>query len=365
MLSTQGETIHRGRGTNQPVVYIVVIVVLSFLPAAFYRLAPERLVMPVVSFVASQSYRSIVREDDYLASLRYGDFSCRTLFLRRPEIVFVGDSHSYAGWNFPDVGAKLRARIGGCMMGGLYIESFIDLLDAMRHLPPIRTVVFGASPRMFWLAPDKAEQIRANTKALADVVYNRQSFLVGLQEARALPTTAGAYAQSIATEGPKIASLSETDLAQQLAASRETFATIRAWIVRLDEPAMPLDATAQLVHAVCTKIRELGTSLVVIHIPESPYIEALYSANRWDDYVAKMSLFRECATPVIVERTAYYNLGNRHYVNRELVNSLDYDVFARKRPLENPYYFDPDHLSRFGAMMFSNTAIHRLQLSRP
>jgi hypothetical protein len=365
MLSTQVEPMHRERRNSRPVVYVAVILVLSFVPAAYYRLAPEMMVTPIVNLVASQSYRWIVREDDYLASLRYGDFGCRTLFLRRPEIVFAGDSHSYAGWHFPDVGPKLRARIGGCMMGGFYLESFIALLDAMRHLPPPRTVILGASPRMFWVAPDKDEQIRANIKAIDGVVYNRQSFLAGLQEARVLPITAGAYVQSISAEESKIAALSETDLAQQLAASRETFVTIRAWIVRLEEPPMSMNATAQLVHTICSKIREMGTSLAVIHIPESPFLEGLYSASRWNDYVAKMSLFRECATRVVVDRTADYNLGNRHYANRELVDSLDYGVFARKQPLENPYYFDPDHLNRLGAIVFSNIAMRRLRLGSP
>jgi hypothetical protein len=365
MLPIEVQSMHRERRNSRPLVYVIVILLLSFIPAAFYRLAPERMVTPIVNLVASESYRWIIREDDYLPSLRYGDFGCRTLFLRQPEIVFAGDSHSYAGWHFPEVGPKLRARIGGCMMGGLYLESFIALLDAMRHLPPVRMVIFGASPRMFWVAPDKDEQIRSNIKALDGVVYNRQSVLDGLQNARVLPTTAQTYAQSIAAEESKIAALSETDLGQQLSASRETFATIRGWMVRLEEPPMSTDVTAQLVRTICTKIRELGTSLVVIHIPESPFIEGLYSASRWDGYVAKMSLFQECATKIIVERTAYYHLGNRHYVNREFVNSLDYGVFARKEPLTDPNYFDPDHLNRFGAIEFSNIALRTLGLRAP
>src|SRR6266702_2298941 len=112
------ECIRQRRSSGRAMLYVLLVLLMGFLPAAYYRLAPEPMVTPVVSATASLVYRSMVRDDDYWPSLRYGDFGCRTLFLRRPGVVFTGDSHSYAGWHFPDVGAMLQGRIGGCMMGG-------------------------------------------------------------------------------------------------------------------------------------------------------------------------------------------------------------------------------------------------------
>jgi hypothetical protein len=354
--------LQRRRSSGRALFYILVVLLTSFLPAAYYRLAPEPMVTPVVSATASLVYRSMVRDEDYWPSLRYGDFGCRTLFLRRPGVVFTGDSHSYAGWHFPDVGAKIQGRIGGCMMGGFYLESFLGLLDIMRHLPSPRVVIFGASPRMFWIAPDKDDQVAANIKALDGVVYNRQSLLAGVNEARALPFTAADYARSVSSERDRIAALSEANLAAQLDASHDTMTAIRLWIVRLQEPPLTMDATAQLVGSICTKIRALHTSLYVIHIPESPFLEGLYTASHWDDYIAKLSLFRACATRIVAERTAHYQLGNRHYANRELLSSLDYGVFLRKEPLRDPFAFDPDHLNRLGAVEFTTIALRELGL---
>ncbi len=352
----------KGRAPGYALLYVLVVVLFAFVPAAFYRFAPEPMVSPLVSFAASQIYRHTVREADYLASLRAGEFGCRTMFLRRPEVFFTGDSHNYAAWSFPDAGRNVPGRIGGCMMGGFYLESFVALLDAMRLNPPPRHVVFGSSPRMFWIAPDKDEQVRANIKALDAVVFNRRSLQGAWKESQSLPNSAETFAAALGAERGRIDALSEPALAELLSASRESLLTLRLWTARLREPPMTMGATAQLVRTICVKIRELGSSLTLIHIPESPFLEALYPASLWDDYIAKLNLFRECAADVIVERTKHYGLGNRHFANREFVRTLDYGVYARKEPLTDAHTFDPDHLNRLGSVVFTEAALARLKL---
>jgi hypothetical protein len=329
---------------------------LAFVPAAFYRFAPDRAAAPSISLAAAQVYRHAAREDDYLASLRAGEFGCRTMFLRRPQIFFTGDSHSYAAWDFPAVAKHVSGRIGGCMMGGFYLESFVALLDVLRFIPPPSRIVFGSSPRMFWIAPDKDEQIRANIKALDAVAANRRSILAAWEESRLVPNRGRPFAEALSAGRAAIDALSEAALAEQLAASRQSLLTLRLWTARLKEPPMSADASARLVRTICGKVRELGARLAVIHIPESPFLESLYPESLWADYVAKTAAFRECAEAVVVEKSAYYGLGNRHYANREFVRTLDYGVYARRGPLTAGDYFDPDHLNRLGAEIFSGRA---------
>ena len=346
----------RRRGGLAAPLYILAVIMLAFVPAAFYRFAPDRTVAPFVSVAAAQVYRHAVREDDYLASLRAGEFGCRTMFLRRPQVFFTGDSHSYAGWDFPAVGKRASGRVGGCMMGGFYLESFIALLDALRFNPAPSRIVFGTSPRMFWIAPDKDEQIKANIKALDGVVTNRRSILAAREESLLLPNRAGPFAEALSAGRASVDGLSEAALAEQLAASRQSLLTLRLWTARLKEPPMSAEASAHLVRTICRKVRELGATLSVIHIPESPFLESLYPESLWADYVGKTAVFKECADPVVIEKSAHYGLGNRHHANREFVRTLDYAVYARREALTAGEYFDPDHLNRLGAELFTRRA---------
>src|SRR5579859_5381373 len=49
-------------------------------------------------------------ESDYLAALRDSHLGCKTIAYRAPDIAFVGDSHSYAGWDYAELQRALPGR---------------------------------------------------------------------------------------------------------------------------------------------------------------------------------------------------------------------------------------------------------------
>src|SRR5262249_30841889 len=117
--------------------------------------------------VRAIAFRAAMPEGSYLLSLRDSTLACESLGLRKPQAAVIGDSHSYAGWDFAALQAGLGERLGGCALGGLYIETVPLLLGHVLHASPgLRTVVLGLSPRMFWESPSKQEQINAHRRLI-------------------------------------------------------------------------------------------------------------------------------------------------------------------------------------------------------
>lgn len=293
---------------------------------------------------------------DYLASL-YGNGAtgCRTLRLAAPRVVFLGDSHSYTGWRLDEVENVLGVPVGSCPLGALYAEVIPDLIDmvADQRRPP-GLVVLGLSPRMFWESPNKASQLEEHRRVfrtldlevppLAEIV--RGTWLKGAHQR---------LEESLARHGPLIEKLDEQSLTDALRRGRVSPLLMAAWVRRIEENRWNLQSRLHA-RAICDRAVARGIQLAVVHIPESPFLESLYSRRAWDEYGGILGELSACAAVVVADHASAYGIGNRHYVNRGLAESLNYDSLIEA----GGEYVDPDHMNLVGATVFSRQAAERL-----
>jgi hypothetical protein len=147
----------------------------------------------------------------------------------------------------------------------------------------------------------------------------------------------------------------------------------KLWDKQLAEfsPA-PNPLVDEMIDGVCDFVRREGIALFVWATPESPFIEETYSSELRARYLAYLDRFRSCARAVLLDRPHDYGLGNRHYVNRLMVDDFPYEFFDAAVPLPSPEtvralkestlsnLYDTDHLNLVGATVLTRGLLDRL-----
>lgn len=322
-------------------------------------------------------FRALIakHERDYLFRLRDTHLGCKTLAYRDPHLAFLGDSHSYAGWDYPGLQDRLRpVTIGNCALAGMFpenIEDFVALVTAAGL--STRYVVFGIQPRMFWDVPERADRVAQARQMLFEVRQPRENLpaLVTGRWRQIEP-----FVGAAGTEPAKIDRLvAETDrldgavVDRTLANGAHDMYALNFWLGFVKEGGPLADAPA-IVHRACTAIRRAGLRLAVVYVPESRWLHQHYTAAQREDFIGHAGLFNECAD--WVDTSAFTSMGydNRYFVNRYLVDGYPYsgwqDPAAAKRWIAEKdverrwQFFDPDHMSAAGAREFSATIAPRL-----
>jgi hypothetical protein len=322
-------------------------------------------------------FRSVIGkyERDYLLGMRDTHLGCKTLTYRDPQLAFLGDSHSYAGWDYLGLQERLRsAVIGNCALAGMFpenIEDFVNLVTAAGL--STRYVVFGIQPRMFWDVPERPDRIERARKMMIEVREPREN----------LPAMATGHWRQIdpfigtaQTAPGKIDRLA--DAAKQLdgavvdralAASEHDLYALNFWLGYVNEGG-PLKQAPEVVHRACQAVRRAGIHLGVVYIPESRWLNQHYTAAQRADFIRNARLFNECAD--WVDLAAFESMGydNRDFVNRYLVDNYPYtgwqDLAVARRWISEQdverrwQFFDPDHMSAAGAREFSAALAPRL-----
>ncbi len=291
----------------------------------------------------------------YLANLRTSLVSCESLTLRRPEAIVIGDSHSYADWDFAELQRGLGQRLGACALGGLYVDSVPMLVDyVLQSSPGATTLILGLSPRMFWESPSRKEQIDSHVRLIPSLKPNAAPYVRRVLFGEPLPYDL--EAEAVRRHTDRLESLDEGAILERLAESQQSIRTLRDWNQRLGESRHMPEADRPVAD-VCRIVRAHKLRLLVLHMPESPYLEARYPEEVWRAYLAAMRSFDRCAEKVIVEKAVSYGLGNRHYINRELKDTHNYGKWGRPGPLTDDLDFDADHLNPVGAGKFTRAVL--------
>jgi hypothetical protein len=314
-------------------------------------------------------------EADYLLKLRDTHLGCETIAYRDPEIVFLGDSHSYAGWDYPVLQDRLRPmRVGNCALAGMFPENIADFaaLVATAGLST-KYVVFGIQPRMFWDVPERPDRVTRARRMMAEAREPREN----------LPTMiTGRWRQidpfigSAMTEPQKIArldseakSLDGATVDRTLAGNEQTIYALNFWLGYVNEGG-PLHDVPALVQRACDAVRATGLRLAVVYIPESRWLNEHYSAAQRRDFMHNAMLYRQCAD--WIDMSAFESMGydNRFFINRYLVDNYPYAGWQRvsiahqwmaENATERRWqFFDPDHMSAAGAREFSARIAPRL-----
>ena len=315
-------------------------------------------------------------ETDYLLKLRDTHLGCETVTYRDPEVVFLGDSHSYAGWDYVFLQEHLQPwRIGSCALAGMFPENVADFAGLVSAAGlSTRFVVFGIQPRMFWDVPERADRVARAKRMMVEVREPRES-LPGMLTGRwrQIDTFVGASA----TEPSKIDRLHEAagrldDRAVNagLAANERRLYALDFWLGYVND-GNPLTGVEQLIGGACEAVRRTGLRLGVVYIPESRWLNERYTPEQRERFIRDAKLFTECAD--WVDLSAFDALGfeNRYFVNRYLVDNYPYagwqDMtvahrWIGERETERRWqFFDPDHMSAAGAREFSAQIAPRLQ----
>lgn len=312
-------------------------------------------------------------EPDYLHAMRDTHLGCETLAYRNPEIVFFGDSHSYAGWDYPQLQASLDLKVGNCALSGAFPENLPDLIAAIRRAAiPVRYLVIGISPRMFWDVPERQDRIARARAQIADIgrpLENLVTLATGdWRQIDVFPPIDPAVAGRLEMLDQTVRALPQERIDRFLSAHADAMHATAWWQDYTAEgtsyAAMP-DVTDDICHA----IESSGIALGVVYIPESRWLASQYSPAQQSWFTAMVDRLKRCATLIHIDE---FPAGgdNRWYINRYAAEDYPYGAWS-DFDLLDPWiavdetqrrwqFFDPDHLSPFGASAFTAAMLPEL-----
>lgn len=91
-----------------------------------------------------------------------------------------------------------------------------------------------------------------------------------------------------------------------------------------------------------------------MHLPESPFLESLYTQKIQQIYDQEIEMFRKCSAHIIKANAKTYGLSNREFIDRNLTfKKADYSRRKRRETLTKEHNFDPDHMNFIGAKIFT------------
>jgi hypothetical protein len=336
-------------------------------------------VLAVYVFLLCAAPLAINRFDDsYLASLRENTpFGVSTFLPRRPRILFIGDSHTYAAWVFNQVSRILNEpSISSAAMGGFYFETNELLFKRFEHsLFFPKVIVLGTSLKQFSDSPIKTEQTAQHVSVITHVngpwsIGGARLLLTNVYKWRKTPDLArpGSLERAqFETQAPKVEALSEIATEHLMQTSDST--DLASWLKFIGDVHFT-SGVEEKIHAFCEVIKKRDIHLYVIAIPESPFLTKKYKAEDVARYHQILGQFKTCAKQVVDDPPESYGLGNRHFFNRPMADDFAYDLVNRevdltklpKNPLTNSQVFDADHMNLVGAYLFTSQAIERLKL---
>jgi hypothetical protein len=328
----------------------------------------------------SPIYTEHAIESTYLAELRDSSESCRSIGLRRPTLFFLGDSHTYADWNFLSFQKEFpAARIGSCGIGGLYFESVGALVKQLieNGIAP-RTIIYGASLRQFASGKNKSEQTAEHSKLISEIesrnAWLRPNLLENLKQLfqallSAVPSLGTKTSSRIQTEKLRLHSAlvkTVNDSIVNEVMSKVQNLSRRSWDEYLHQAKIEEARYVPMADELCRVISKAKIQLVLVDLPESPILKGLYSIEQKEGYRVILSHLEKCALLSVTEKHLGGTLANRHFLNRWADADFPYGAF-RVPPVGsfenyNPdLLFDLDHASLVGADVLTSKVIELIR----
>lgn len=322
------------------------------------------------SLIAAGQYSLRANTDNYLASLRESSsFGCATAGLTQSELFFIGDSHSYAGWNFNNVSQLTGTpNISACMMGALYLETLPAIMQKFRENNGYpKKIVYGTSIWQFTNRKGKEAQLAQHTNLLNtfrsryNLASARDMIKLAYKWKEHPETSPGkALQRTLSTHFIKVESTRESSATGLI----EKESTESKLIWKENQKSIVFEANIkEKIDAFCKLINREGIDLYVIDLPESPYMMANYKKEDLRTYEQILQQFRQCSQNIVMSDAASYGLGNRHFINRSMMDSFPYESLPDGTSgISLPYLYDIDHMNLIGATKFTQIAVKRLGL---
>lgn len=306
------------------------------------------------------------QEADYLAGLRDTHLGCKTLLYRNPELVFFGDSHTYAGWDYTILQRKLPVRIGSCALSGAFPENVCDLLEAIKSNGLCtRYLILGISPRMVWDVPERQHRIERARLELASLGQPRENFVTLVnRQWRKIDRFDGAekrMAAAIKRLDEGLETIPPEQIDRFLAEHSGEFHATQFWLDYVAQ-GRPFEGLNAVIAQIGRKAEACGVRLGVVYIPESRWLNRLYTAAQRQHFQEACQAFARIASWHNID---WFNGGaeNGNYVNRYMLLDYPYhtwnDPYAARTWIAEDaqsrqwQLFDPDHMSALGAARFT------------
>jgi hypothetical protein len=322
---------------------------------------------------------SLIRahEADYLLKLRDTHLGCLTLEFRPADIVFIGDSHSYAGYDYAWLQERLRpALVGNCALAGMSAENVIDFIkvaDPAGLLP--KQLIFGISPEMFWKADkERAGYVQRARREIVKLNSARES-LVDLLAGRfaVVPDFRDATAQrrALAKFDGSIATVTDAMTSRFFAEYKGGVHALDYWIEAV-RTAQPDPDSAAVIRRVCEAASAHQVKVGVVFVPESRFLVSLLPPEQREAFRRVMKEFA-CADWVDF---SFFEAGggpDTWYINRSLVDDYPYEAWldpesavaweAQDPKARRWQFFDADHMNPKGARAWSEIVAGAIQRS--
>jgi hypothetical protein len=332
----------------------------------------------VTSFAFRFGLESGAESLEHLASIyEDNELGCRNFLVRDPDVLFVGDSHSYAGWNLVEVSRALpQLDISSCTLGGLYVRSFKKIVEKVVDSDlSTRSIVYGASLRQFIIGRNREQQIQEHIRVLNQTWMQRiaamdfrAEFLSLIDDVKGLQRTY--KGQRSVADLDSMFQRQESDLQRvDTEVADAVILKVRnrefeKWQRIFSELTFDTDAETEI-DKICSLVRRKNLKLYVLNIPESPTVEAMTPMAVKDNYARLLGRLGSCAVVLKNYSSADVGLNAKHFINREGRKDFPYHWFSKESPLIQTSTFSPskhydidslydlDHMNIVGATHFS------------
>jgi hypothetical protein len=306
-------------------------------------------------------------EAEYLSNLRDGTFGCTTFKDRKPGILFTGDSHTYAGWDYLEFKNEFpKSRPGSCALGGMYFETFLALL---KHIEEIKltspVVIYSSSLRQFAEGKNKEAQIAAHYDVIKEIQNNfwqwpdfKTKFETLLQKIKKKyydPHTlsnAEFQLKNLNKHKQLLSPISE----QHSAWLMKNIVNIshRSWDEYLATSKIQMSVYESLIAETCKIIKKYQIFFVLVDLPESPFLTQQYPLSQLQAYSKLFNQLSQCAQVVIDSQSFKVPILNSYFLNRGMRPDYPYEELLKyKKDQLNEYgadlLYDYDHLNLVGA----------------
>lgn len=301
-----------------------------------------------------------IRPRDYLAKLNDNDtYGCKNSIRVHPDILVLGDSHSYTGLDFNLIAEEFGTeKIAACTLGSMFIESVLYALQQYESLGALpKTVIYATSTRAFWEERNKKEMLFSHKAQISAVNQGDLLFSVQNVFAYLFGRDSSAYRDArrrLEVNTPLVEAMNEENIARVLARSAGDAPSLANWRKRIAEAEFTPDAE-DLIRQVGELVRRHGITLFVVAVPESPWLEKEYPAWIRERYYGLLRAFKPYARGVFIYTAADAGLGNRHFINRSLKSGYDYSKWDAPE-FHGRVDFNADHMGGVGALRFTAVA---------
>lgn len=307
-----------------------------------------------------------ITDSDYLSNLRDSSlFGCHSFLDMKPEWLIVGDSHSYAAWNYNELSKILdNTSISSCTVGGFYLETFnmiLKLMDENQYYP--KKLIYGASVRQFSYSEFKHKQQEVH-EAYIEQKYTLKEFLFGIithlrtgKKKNILHTTHEEQISKYELHKSRIESITREEA--DLYIKSYPSGPYEKWRNKIKKHSFTKDLD-NMIQDICKVVNEKDIELYVINIPISPRLERMYGEEIMKQYFDYINKFQACSSKIIIKTAEYYKIENSHYFNRSMDDQFPYEQIKANKEIigETDQWdaYDLNHLNAIGAFLFTEKA---------